>query len=170
MKILNNYHDQNKTSYFALSDLLRSKLGMPLRSMSHWSAVTNRGKQILKCWVCSFEFLDPFYLLFVMFILFQTYWTFPPALDLSPGVGTDQKDERKGSNRRGMEEGRGLEREAGGTAIEMEKIIPSDSVKAPYNGYVFSPRCSSPSPLAPLHHLSFHQHYRYFTIHFHFFN
>lgn len=70
--------------------------------------------------MCSFEFLDPFYLLFVMFFLFQTFWTFPPALDLSPGIGTAQKDERKGSNRRGLEEGRGVEREGEGAAIEME--------------------------------------------------
>ena len=79
--------------------------------------------------MCSFEFLDPFYLLFVIFFLFQTCWTFPPALDLSPGVGTAQKDERKGSNRRGMEEGRGVEREGGGAAIEMEKKIPSSQLR-----------------------------------------
>ncbi|EOB08983.1 hypothetical protein Anapl_14664 [Anas platyrhynchos] len=56
-------------------------------------------------------------------------WTFHPALDLSPGTGTAQKDERKGSSRKGVEEGKGLEREAGGAAIELEEKFPSVSVK-----------------------------------------
>ncbi|KYO48346.1 hypothetical protein Y1Q_0024708 [Alligator mississippiensis] len=51
----------------------------------------------------------------------QTCWTFPPALDLSPGVDTTQKDERKRSNRRGMEEGRGV-KGGGGQQLKWRKI------------------------------------------------
>ncbi|KAH1178517.1 hypothetical protein KIL84_012219, partial [Mauremys mutica] len=51
-----------------------------------------------------------------------TCWTFPPALDLSPGVGTAQKDERKRSNRRGMEEGRGVKGGGGGQQLKWRKI------------------------------------------------
>lgn len=85
MNVVNIHHNQNKTGYFSLSDLLRSKSALSLRRMSHWSAVTDRGKYILKYWVCSFEFLDPFYLLFVMFFYFRLagssllLWTSPLA-------------------------------------------------------------------------------------------
>ncbi|KAF2981936.1 hypothetical protein EK904_011890 [Melospiza melodia maxima] len=54
-----------------------------------------------------------------------TCWTFPPALDLSPGVSTAQKDEQKGSNRKGMEVGREVER--GGAEIKMEKKFPNET-------------------------------------------
>lgn len=97
-----------------------------------------------------------------MFFLFQTCWTFPPALDLSPGIGTSQKDERKGSNRRGMEERRRVEREGGGAAVEMETKILGGLVQALDSGDVCGPHSSSPSPWAqgplPLHHFNFHQH------------
>lgn len=62
MIVVNTHHNQNKTGYFPLLDLLRSKSALSQRPASHWSAVANREKSILKCWVCSFEFLDPFYL------------------------------------------------------------------------------------------------------------
>lgn len=107
-----------------------------------------------------------------MSFLFQASWTFHPALDLSPGAGTAQKDERKGSSRKGVEEGKGLEREAGGAAIELEEKFPSGSVKVPEKETVCNPCSSSPSIWAqpcPLHCLIFHQHYRYFTTYFLFF-
>lgn len=88
-----------------------------------------------------------------MSFLFQASWTFHPALDLSPGTGTAQKDERKGSSRKGVEEGKGLEREAGGAAIELEEKFPSVSVKVPEKETVCNPCSCSPSiwaqPLSP---------------------
>lgn len=121
MNVVNFRHNQNRLLYTLRSFKIKDN---PAIETCVTLICIDRGKYILKFWVCSFEFLDPFYLLFVFFFfLFQTCWTFPPALDLSPGVGTAQKDEWKGSNRRGMEEGRGVER-GGGAEIKTEKKSP----------------------------------------------
>lgn len=80
MNVVNNHHNQNRTGYFTLSDFFKIKVNPAIETCVTLICI-DRGKHIYKYWVCSFEFLDLFYLLFVIFFLISD------LLDLSSCSG-----------------------------------------------------------------------------------
>lgn len=66
MNVVNNHHNQNRTGYFTLSDFFKIKVNPAIETCVTLICI-DRGKHIYKYWVCSFEFLDLFYLLLVIF-------------------------------------------------------------------------------------------------------
>lgn len=83
MNVVNICHNQNRLLYTLRSFKIKVN---PAVETCVTLICFDRGKYILKCWVCSFEFLDPFYLLFVIFFFYfrlvgpsLLLWTFPLA-------------------------------------------------------------------------------------------
>lgn len=65
MNLVHTHHNQNRNGYFTLSDFFKIKVNPAIVTL----ICIDRGKHIYKCGVHSFEFLDLFYLLFVIFFI-----------------------------------------------------------------------------------------------------